>query len=152
MRLAIGAILIVSLAAPAHAQSEKADPRAVDFCRSKASTFVAIAECLPNAHVAFKTLDAFESTYPQSAQPLRSTCAANNEGDVVGASICVVEAIDAAINLKKTLPDGTSLNDPIFDSVLDVTLQERLLEAQEAAKATFPDVRLWGGGLYHPYK
>ncbi|KQU96777.1 hypothetical protein ASD00_18165 [Ensifer sp. Root31] len=145
------AILMMSVGIPANASGEKADPRAVDYCKATTGNFVAVAECLPNAHVAIKTLDTFDKLYPVAAQPLRTKCAERNEGNVIGAAACVTEAVGAALDLKESLPAGSKLDDPVFDAVSNADLSKKLDEAKEAAKATFPKVRVWGGSMYQPY-
>ncbi len=153
MRTIIAVVVsMIGLANPGQAAEEKADARAVDYCKSTSGTFVAIAKCLPDAHVALKTMDAFETIYPASAQPLRLKCIERNEGNVVGAATCLTEAINAAIGLKASLPKGSNLDDAIFESVSDTTLKTRLDDAEEQAKAVFPNVRVWGGTMYKAYQ
>jgi hypothetical protein len=136
----------------AMAETMKADPRAFDACKAQSGTFVQIADCLPEAHVAYKTLDAFDALFPPEAQSLKKKCIELNPKDIVGSASCVTNAIDKAVDLKKSLPDGVSLGDPVFDAVANEDLATKLDNAEKKARATFPKVGFWGGGMYHPYK
>ncbi|MHA4731175.1 hypothetical protein [Ensifer adhaerens] len=149
---AVAILIVLANVGLAQAADEKADPRAVDYCKATTGTFVGVAECLPDAHVAVKTLDAFEKLYPAAAQTLREKCAERNKGNTVGTSVCVTEAIRAALDLKKALPTGSKLDDPVFEAVSDTALSEKLDQAREAAKAAFPNQRMWGGSSYMPYR
>lgn len=146
------ALAAMSSGLAANATDQKADPRAVEYCKATSGTFVAVAECLPNAHVSIKTLDAFENIYPAAGQPLRTKCAELNEGNIIGTATCVTEAVSAAIDLKETLPAGSRLDDAVFEAVSDPALGRQLDEAEAAAKATFPKVSIWGGSVYRAYK
>jgi hypothetical protein len=146
------ALAITSAGVAANAADEKADPRALEYCKATSGTFVSVAECLPNAHVSIKTMDTFERLYPPAAQPLRTKCAERNEGNIIAAATCVTEAVRAAIDLKDALPTGSHLDDPVFEAVSDPELREQLNEAESAAQATFPKVRVWGGSMYREYK
>ncbi|OOG61990.1 hypothetical protein B0E45_31790 [Sinorhizobium sp. A49] len=148
--VAIAALMAIT--GSARAAGEKADPRALDYCKATTGTFVGVADCLPNAHLAVKTLDAFEKLYPEPAQALRTKCAERNEGNIIGTAACVTEAIRAALDLKEALPTGTTLDDPVFEAVSDSALSVKLDEAKESAKAVFPNGRAWGGSSYMPYK
>jgi hypothetical protein len=151
LKLASALIIVVALASPISAQT-KADPRAVDACKARSPTFVQVADCLPAAHVAIKTLDAFDSIYPATAQPLKAKCVERNPGNISGAWICVTEAVDKAVSLKQSLPAGASLDDPIFAAVANEDLAKKLQEAEKKAKSDFPKQTIWGGSMYFPYK
>lgn len=130
---------------------EGADPRAFEACQVAGATFVQIEACLPNAHVSFQVLDAFEQIYPTAALPIKSKCIDLNT-TILGASICLLGAIDAAISLSATMPAGASLPDPVFNSVKDADLRERLKATEQEARKLFPKQRSWGGGLYTSYR
>lgn len=140
----------VALSAPALGQ-EGTDPRALEECSGGGATFVTIADCLPEAHVAFAIMDAFDEIYPSDAAPLKTKCAEIND-NTRSASICVMNAIDAAIKLKGQLPEGATLADPVFNAANDPELLEDLTEARNRARGAFPDQRSWGGGMYMPYQ
>jgi hypothetical protein len=149
----LAAILAICIA-PATAQSNapaRADPRAVESCKASSSTFVQLESCLPDAHVAFRTLDAFSEIYPPDAATLKTRCIELND-DVVGALACVTTAIEAAIRLKQSLPDGSALDDAVFHAVAEPALLVRLEQVEKEAKAAFPEKRMWGGGMYRQYK
>lgn len=144
-------ILLLALsAAPATAEQPAADPRALTECQQAGGTFVQINDCLPNAHVAFKTLDAFEAIYPSEAAPLMARCLELNER-TTSASTCITTAIQSAIQLGNALPDGASLDDPVFNSISDEALLSELTAAIAEARQMFPERRVWGGGTYRPY-
>lgn len=149
-RIFIASLLLTT--ASAHAQNAATDPRALQACKAKSATFVQVADCLPEAHVGFKTLDAFETIYPPSALPLKAKCLELNPDDVGGASTCVTAAIQSAIKLSAAMPKGSTLDDPIFDAVADKALDAKLDKKIDAARADFPDQPIWGGNMYHPYK
>lgn len=151
-RFLILASLALAPMSTAAAQGEKADPRAVEYCKAKSKTFVAVAACLPDAHVSIVTLDAFEKIYPAEAHPIKTKCLDLNKGDVVGGATCVTAAVEAAIGLKKTLPDGADLGDAVYTAVAKEDLGERLNQAEKSARSVFPDKMFWGGGRYIPYK
>lgn len=150
MRIFLFAVMLVFGVASATAQ-EKADPRAVVACQEEGGSFVSISECLPSAHVAFAVLDAFDRLYAGDAKLLRQGCEERNK-KISGVSICVQSAIEAAIELSSRLPEGSSLNDPVFDAVRSPALYAQLVEAADLAKEAFPDQMIWGGGTYFPYQ
>lgn len=152
MRLVIAAVLFAGSIGCAYAQKTQADPRALEACKAQSGNFVDIADCLPDAHVAVKMLDAFEKLYPPAAAPLKDRCVELNTGNISGAATCVSEAIRSAIGLKASMPEGSSLDDPIFNAVSDEKLETSLLDAEAKAKEDFPDKRIWGGTTYKRYR
>jgi hypothetical protein len=131
---------------------EGADPRALDACRATSETFVQIEECLPEAHVGFKVIDKFKEIYPAEALPLAAKCGELNDRPAAVAA-CITNAIEAALSLSASLPAGSSLNDPVFDSVNSPELLDQLQAAIEEARSEFPNRRAWGGaGLYYTYR
>lgn len=146
------AVAALALTASASSAQEAADPRAVSSCQADGATFVQIAECIPDAHVAVKTLDAFDTLYSEQAAPLKTRCLELNEEKPAPSAVCVTSAISASLDLAKTLPEGTDLGDPVFDAVNDpVTFSSLQAEAAEARKL-FPDKTFWGGTLYQKYQ
>ncbi|MEH3108889.1 MAG: hypothetical protein PGN22_02160 [Agrobacterium cavarae] len=141
--------LATGLAFDVYAQ---ADSRAVDACKAGGKAFTEIAACLPEADVAFRTLDAFSAIYPKEAEPLKNKCLELNTGNIVGASTCVKEAIKASLALKDSLPAGQSIDDPIFLSVAVLDLSNKLEIEVKKARGRYPDKMLWGGSMYHAYK
>lgn len=133
------------------ALSGKVDPRAVEDCKKHSETFVQISDCVSDADVAFKTLDAFEAIYPAEAAQLKARCIELNTSGITGAATCVVEAISSAVSLAEALPPGTSLDDPIFNAVSDAKHEEKLKKVIETAREAFGR-RLWGGNAYQPYR
>lgn len=148
----LGISLLLATAPTVYAQSSKADQRAVDACKAQSPSFVQVADCLPAAHVAFKTLDAFDTIFPAEGHPLKSKCIELNAKNIVGAAICVTNAIDKAVDLKQSLPDGTTLEDPVFEAVSNADLAKKLKDAEKKAQSGFPKQQVWGGGIYYPYK
>lgn len=152
IRLIFTALLVAgATVAPSPAQEVTADPRAMSSCQEAGGTFVQINSCLPDMHVAYVGLDAFQELYPPDAQPLRIRCAELNKA-ATGAFICVENAIESAIDLAKVMPKGSSLGDPVFDALTDSNLLSALEERTDQARALFPDKMVWGGGTYFPYK
>lgn len=145
-------VLVLMTTSAAAASAGKADPRAVEACKAGGATFVQVSDCLPEAHVAVKMLDAFDSIYPAEAKPLKDKCLELNQDNISGAGTCVRQAVEAAVKLKATLPEGSSIDDPIFNAVSATDKQDALSKAMADAKNTFPDRMIWGGGMYHPYK
>lgn len=149
MRLMILVFAAAATATPAHAQ-ETVDPRALEACQSE-GTFVQVSECLPDTHVAFAVIDAFDATYAAEAAPLKTVCLERNEA-VSGAATCIVNAIRSAIDLAERLPAGASLNDAVFDAVREPEDFEVLETAMTEARAAFPEKTFWGGGMFYPYQ
>lgn len=149
MRLLVGA---AALLLSAGAFAAEADPRAVEACQKTSKAFTEIAKCVPNADVAFAVIDEFDRAYELEATPLKAKCIELNGDDISGASICLLNAIKDAVSLKASLPAGMDLDDPVFNAVADETRRERLLAVQEAARGKYPDVIVWGGGIYMPYR
>ncbi len=146
------AIAIGSMGSTTHAFGQgSVDPRAVEACQTEGGTFVQISECLPDAHVAVVMLDAFGEIYDDSAAPLAATCRELNK-TIAGAAICVVNAIKSAIELAAVLPEGSELNDPIFEAVRSTEHFEQLESVMADARKVFPDKMYWGGGTYFPYR
>lgn len=152
MRLVIAVLFLAGGVGCAYAQKNQADPRALEACKAQSGNFVDIADCLPDAHVAVKTLDAFEKLYPPAAAALKDRCIELNKPNISGAATCVSEAIRSAIGLKASMPEGASLDDPIFDAVSDEKLQTSLLDAIAEAQGAFPEQRMWGGNMYMRYR
>ncbi|TPL06689.1 hypothetical protein [Mesorhizobium sp. B2-4-11] len=132
--------------------SAEADPRALESCKKTSADFTAIAKCLPNADVAVAIFDEFDRTYDPAATPLKNKCIQLNGDDISGAATCTLSAISDAISLKASLPKGATIDDPIFSAVADERKQGRLLAAEKSARAKYPDVSLWGGNFYKPYR
>lgn len=151
MRLAIAALVLAGGIECAYAQKNQADPRALEACKAKSGNFVEIADCLPDAHVAVKMLDAFAKLYPPAAAPLKDRCIELNKSDMAGAATCVSEAVRSAIKLKASIPEGSSLDDPVFNAVSDEKLEALLLDAGAKARQVFPEHR-WGITTYMPYR
>lgn len=141
------AALVASPALPS-----EADPRALEQCKATSPTFVQIAECLPDADVSFKTLDAFASIYPPAAAPLKDKCLELNKDDATGAATCVTAAIKSAIDLRQSLPSGSNIEDPVFNAVSDQSRSQKLDSVIKEARKVYPDKSLWGGNLYQPYR
>lgn len=133
------------------AAQSNVDPRAVEACQAEGGTFVQISDCLPAAHVAVKTLDAFDQIYGSQAAVIPAKCRELNK-TISGVATCVVNAVESAIDLAAMLPTGTSLDDPIFDAVKSADELARLQTSIQEARDTFPDQTFWGGGVYYPYR
>lgn len=145
--------IAVLIALPSTAISaEQADIRAVESCKQSSATFVQIADCLPDAHVAFKVIDAFAEIYTSEASILKDRCIELNKKDIGAAASCINNAVKKAVELKSSLPSGTDIGDPLFDAVSSKEKFDKLQEATKIARAAFPDKSLWGGGSYYPYK
>lgn len=147
----LGIAVVIALPSAA-ISAEQADKRAVESCKQTSATFVQIADCLPDAHVAFKTIDAFEEIYGSEASALKDRCIELNKKDISGAASCISNAAKKAVDLKSSLPDGTDIGDSLFDAVSSKEKFDKLQEATKAARSAFPDKSLWGGGSYYPYK
>ena len=145
------AVISLGVALPATAQDTSVDPRAVEACQASGGTFVQINDCLPDAHVAVVGMDAFDDLYPPEAAAIKIRCSELNE-NVAAAFLCLTSAIDAAVELSAKLPAGSSLGDPIFDSVKSTDLKDALRDRTMKARELFPEKRIWGGGIYYPYK
>lgn len=145
-------MLAAAVAAYSHPAAAETDPRAVEECKVTSATFVQISECVPIAHVAFRTMDAFQAIYPQEAQPLADRCRELNSDRIVGTEACVRTAIDAAVQLQASMPAGSAIEDPIFNAVRSDELRRKLSAEIQKARSDFPDIRLWGGGSYQPYR
>lgn len=130
----------------------QADPRALEACQKTSKAFTEIAQCLPDADVAIKTLDAFSTIYPAEAAPLKDKCSELNGDNLVGAAACVTNAIKDGLSLQKSLPAGTNLGDPVFAAVADDGRWSKLESAIKNARATYPDQIIWGGTMYKPYR
>ncbi|PTX45641.1 hypothetical protein IQ03_04549 [Gemmobacter caeni] len=135
-------------AAPA---AGKADPRAVAACQKEATGFMEVAACLPHAHVAVLTLDAFSRIYPPEAFELKETCLRINK-TLAGGATCVTAAISTAVTLQSHLPDGTDLDDPLFSSISSPQDESKLNAEISDARRDFPDQPLWGLIRYSPFK
>lgn len=142
-------VLAGTFAEPGYAA--QADPRAVEVCKKESTTFVEIAKCLPQADVSIRTLDAFDQLYPEAARPLKQKCLELNKDSIAAAATCVDEAVKSAIELKASLPSGTSLDDKIFEAVSDAKLADKFEAAQEKARARYPG-QMFGGLIYHKYQ
>lgn len=150
-KLVAVAVIGLGAAMPATAQDPGVDKRAVEACQALGGTFVQINDCLPDAHVAVVGLDAFDELYPPEAVTIKATCAELNEA-VAAAFLCLTSAIDAAVELAAKLPEGSSLGDPVFDAVKSADLKAALRERMLKARESFPEKRIWGGGIYKPYQ
>lgn len=137
--------------APQAVGRDSVDPRAVEACQSEGGTFVQISECLPDAHVAVVMLDAFDEVYGGAAAPLPARCRELNK-TMSGTAICVVNAIQSALELASVLPEGSELNDPIFEAVRSTAHFEQLESVMADARKVFPDKVYWGGGTYFPFR
>lgn len=143
------AMLIVSAA---HGSEGHADPRAIEACRASSATFVQVNECLPDAHVAFVVLDRFDDIYPPEAWPLKGKCIELNDANIAGALVCVTQALKAAAELKAAMPEGSSLDDPIFNAAMEDAHRKSLLTEIDTARKMFPERHVWGGTRYIPYR
>ncbi len=141
-----------AVAASKDKQATKVDQRTFDFCKAKDGGFVKINDCLPTAQVAFTTMDAIANAFGSKAQPLLDKCLELNEKDIVGAATCSMEAIRAAVELKNKLPEGAKLDDELFNTIADDSKLKIVTAAISNAQELFPEVRLWGGNFYKPYK
>ncbi|CDX62353.1 exported hypothetical protein [Mesorhizobium plurifarium] len=130
----------------------QADPRALKACQKTSKAFTKIAECLPDADVAVRTLDAFSTIYPAEAAPLKDRCTELNADNLSGAAACVTNAIESGLSLRKSLPAGSDLSDPIFAAVADDGRWSKLESAIKDARAAYPDKMIWGMTLYQPYR
>lgn len=151
-RFAVLLCVVAAGLAPAPVGAGEADPRAIAACKSQSKTFVQLSECLPNAHVGIKLLDAFDRVYTSDAAHLKNTCIELNNDDASASATCVINAIEAALRLQAALPQGSTLDDPVFAAVADTGKFEKLKSERDIARQVFPDQRVWGGGTYHPYK
>lgn len=159
MRMIIIAAIAASGAigsATAQEASGKADPRAVDECMKDGAAFTTIAQCLPSAHAAFAMFDAFDEIYSAEAQPLKERCIELNDGvgindGIIGAPICIEKAIEDALSLVSSLPEGLTLPDPIFNAVSDRSQFDELIRRTDEAKAVFPNPPM-NAVMYMPYK
>ncbi|MER9854545.1 MULTISPECIES: hypothetical protein [unclassified Mesorhizobium] len=130
----------------------QADPRALEACQKTSKAFTEIAKCLPDADVAVKTLDAFSTVYSADASPLKARCLELNGDNLAGAAACVTEAIKGGLSLRKSLPAGSDLGDPIFAAVADDGRWSKLESAIKSARTAYPDQTIWGMTLYQPYR
>ena len=130
----------------------KVDQRTFDFCKAKGGSFVQINDCLPKVQVAFVAMDAIAKEFGPKAQPLLDKCLELNEKDAVGAATCSLEAIKNAVELKGKLPDGADLNDELFNAIADEAKFKSVKAAETKAQELFPEIRIWGGNFYQPYK
>lgn len=141
-------LFILLLAPTVGFASDKADPRAVEFCVEQDSNFVEVERCLPDAHVGYATLDAVEAIYGDAGLELSTRCKVVNDQDIVGAAVCAENAIESAIKLKSRLPAGATIPDPLFARLIDDKAFEDLEAATKTARGVFPEKRLWGGTMY----
>ena len=139
------------LAGPALAQG-KADPRAVAECSERHESFTQVERCLPDVHVGYIVLDAIADTYGPVGEQLSARCLELNDNKTDRASVCAGNAIEAAIRLAAKLPEGTSIDDPLFDALKDPVAYAEIQPAYEAAKEVFPEKRVWGGTMYTPLR
>jgi hypothetical protein len=123
----------------------------LEACQSESQNFVEISECLPAAHVAIVVLDTFEVISPADAFPLKTRCQELNTR-VEAAASCVLDAVEAAISLKASLPPGASLDDPIFNATSNEHLLAELTVAKKEAEETFPAKTVWASGMFYPYR
>jgi len=144
-------ILLITATAAATAQTATVDPRALEACQIESSNFVDIRSCLPDAHVAVKALDAFSTIYPSEAQQIRERCLELND-QVAGAMTCTVQAVKSAVELAALLPEGSALNDAVFEGARDPDHLVKLEAVIDEARALFPEKRMWGGGIYRQYR
>ena len=153
MRKACLVVLAGFMAAPALGQedSTKATVEAVEACKAISSTFTEVSECLPGMDVALASLAAFSEIYPAAAQPLKDRCLELNEHQI-GADSCVRKAIESALSLSDAMPDGSALDDPLFESIKSKADFERLEAARSEAKAKFPPNSGSGFVMYQPYR
>ncbi|QSZ57211.1 hypothetical protein [Rhizobium sp. ZX09] len=150
MKCKLAIALSVSLGSSiAHAE---ADARAIESCKAGGKAFTEVAACLPDADVAYKTLDAFSAIYPQEAQPLKDKCIELNAENIVGAATCVNQALKTSLDLKASLPKGQTLDDNLFAAVSDPELKSKLDAEIKKAQKLYPEKRLWGGNTYRAYK
>jgi len=97
-------------------------------------------------------MDAFDRIYPEEAAPLRSKCLELNSHDFTPGATCVYEAVRDAVDLKRSLPKGASIDDPVFSAVSDPVKKSQLDKAREEAMKAFPEKRYWGGTTYQRYR
>lgn len=150
MRTLLAGLALVISGSSAAAQS--ADIRALEACQARSAAFTEIAECLPEADVAVRALDTFDEIYPAEAMPLKEVCLDRNGENIAGALACVRRAVEQAIELQRSLPEGANLNDPVFEAVSDQSLGNRLFEAISQARSRYPERRIWGASTYYPYR
>ncbi|RWF43149.1 MAG: hypothetical protein EOS46_25770, partial [Mesorhizobium sp.] len=101
---------VIAVTIATSAVAGQADPRALEACQKTSKVFTKIAQCLPDADVAIKTLDAFSAIYPAEASPLRDKCLELNGDNLAGAAACVTNAIKDGLGLRKALPAGIDLS------------------------------------------
>lgn len=150
MRVVVSGMILIASATMAVAQ--RADPRALEFCQATSSAFTQIADCLPEADVAVRALDAFPTIFPPEAEPLRERCEELNGNNIAGALVCVRRAAEQAVELRQSLPEDAELNDPVFDAVADAELVERFHVEISEARSRYPERRMWGATHYHSYR
>ncbi|RVC41666.1 hypothetical protein EN781_25210 [Mesorhizobium sp. M4A.F.Ca.ET.090.04.2.1] len=102
--------------------------------------------------MAVRTLDAFSTIYPLEASPLKDRCIELNSDNLTGAAACVTNAIKDGLSLRKSLPAGSDLSDPIFAAVADDDRWSKLESAINSARAAYRDQTIWGMTLYQPYR
>ncbi|QIE46618.1 hypothetical protein G5B38_14410 [Pseudohalocynthiibacter aestuariivivens] len=150
------ALLSTATALAASLAMAEADPRAIQSCAQADPSFVAIEKCLPDADVAVRMLDliATDAFFGAGGADLAQRCIALNDEKhgLTGAWACASNAIKAAIRLGRQLPEGTTLDDPLFTALNRPTLQEPLETAEDAARDRHPDKSFWGGTMYRPLK
>ena len=153
MKFQLFVIALVALTGVPAMSAQEADPRAIQLCKTPDTAFTKIADCIAGAHVAFKTLDAFDATYSTEAQPLKLKCIELNKDSISGAESCVLDAIKTAVQLKAALPADENLGDPIFDAVSDQDKYTKVREVASKARQESPyKGGMKSGSTYFPYK
>ena len=154
MKIACAALACAAtlIAGPVHAEGDVVDPRALDECEGRGGTFVAISDCLPDVHVAIRGIDAFKEVHGEAGLPLLDRCAELNDNESEPTLSCIRDAMEAALELAARLPEGREINDPLFAIIADQAASDAVEQAIKDARDAFPDVRFWGGGLFHQYR
>ncbi|WP_180901944.1 hypothetical protein [Martelella soudanensis] len=138
-------------AANSNAEPKKVSPSVVEQCQAISETFTELSDCLPQMDIYLSTLDAFSEIYPPEANLLLDECEELNT-DSIGTAACLLDAIEKAVSISQSLPEGTKIDDPIYVPVSDPARFEALQAAKDAAMAEHPDIRVWYGFSYFPYK
>ncbi len=153
MRFAALVLASGALALAAGAQeTPKVDPRAVDECNGRGGGYVEIKDCLPDVHVGYAIIDAFHNTFGTHGYPVKDRCLELNDNQSDKAGLCISEALRDAVELKAQLPEGATIDDPLFAVMADAAKLEIIDAAVIEARKAFPGKRFWGGGFYKPYR
>ncbi len=148
---AAGIMLSVNVAAAEEARP-KIDPRAVAECNARGGGYVAIKDCLPDVHVGYAVVDAFHNAFGEAGYPVKDRCLELNDKMTDKSATCMREAVKDAVELKAQLPDGATIDDPMFAVMADPAKLAAVDAAESEARKAFPEKTFWGGGFYKPYK